>query len=254
MADKITTLHPKNDLTTDLYPNIKADNIPSNAIDSSKIDDGSIINSKIGAGAVTSTKIGDGAVTTTKIASDSISNAKIKANAIDTTNIIDKAVTKAKLSTQLQTIIDELNQNYFNTDSLDELLSAFNLYGLNITKTWDNDYERWNFTIENKTFLNSQVIDSISSAYLDLTNFKIVKNGDLFHVHCEITNTGATSISLTQFLRFKIDFRPVYLCQFKIYVNDSPFDCDFDTNGYFTSSTSIGASEKLIFDFTYFGG
>lgn len=54
MANKIDTLHPKDDLETNIYPNIVSDNIPSNAI--------------------TTDKIADGAVTGAKIASDTITN------------------------------------------------------------------------------------------------------------------------------------------------------------------------------------
>lgn len=38
MADIITTLHPENDNETNLYPNIKKENIPSEAINRSKLD------------------------------------------------------------------------------------------------------------------------------------------------------------------------------------------------------------------------
>lgn len=39
MSDIITTLHPENDETTNLYPNIKKENIPSKSIDNTKLDD-----------------------------------------------------------------------------------------------------------------------------------------------------------------------------------------------------------------------
>ena len=39
MTDFITTLHPENDSSVNLYPNIKKENIPSNAIDRNKLDD-----------------------------------------------------------------------------------------------------------------------------------------------------------------------------------------------------------------------
>ena len=38
MSDIITTLHPENDQDTNLYPNIKKQNIPSNAVDYNKLD------------------------------------------------------------------------------------------------------------------------------------------------------------------------------------------------------------------------
>ena len=39
MADIITTLHPENDAETNLYPNIKYENIPNGSIDMSKLSD-----------------------------------------------------------------------------------------------------------------------------------------------------------------------------------------------------------------------
>ena len=39
MTDIITTLHPENDAETNLYPNIKKENIPNEAIDRSKLDE-----------------------------------------------------------------------------------------------------------------------------------------------------------------------------------------------------------------------
>lgn len=47
MADVITTLHPENDNTIDLYPNIKKENIPNGAIDASKIQNETITETKL---------------------------------------------------------------------------------------------------------------------------------------------------------------------------------------------------------------
>ncbi len=47
MAEVITTLHPENDETIDLYPNIKKENIPANAIDASKIANEAITENKL---------------------------------------------------------------------------------------------------------------------------------------------------------------------------------------------------------------
>ena len=62
MADIITTLHPENDENTNLYPNIKKDNIPNVSIDRSKLDSAinsllDSINSLHPAGVDTSTNI-----------------------------------------------------------------------------------------------------------------------------------------------------------------------------------------------------
>lgn len=55
----ITTLHPDNDKNTNLYPNIKKDNIPNKSIDTSKLDDNvlSMIGSLKPSGVDTSTNI-----------------------------------------------------------------------------------------------------------------------------------------------------------------------------------------------------
>ena len=39
MADIITNLHPDGDKNTNLYPNIKKENIPSKSISTDKLDD-----------------------------------------------------------------------------------------------------------------------------------------------------------------------------------------------------------------------
>lgn len=45
--NKITTLHPINDPTTNLYPNIIAENIPEGSIDDSKVKDHGLSESKL---------------------------------------------------------------------------------------------------------------------------------------------------------------------------------------------------------------
>lgn len=62
MTDIITTLHPENDANTNLYPNIKKENIPNNSIDRTKLDSGvnsllDSINSLHPSGVDTSTNI-----------------------------------------------------------------------------------------------------------------------------------------------------------------------------------------------------
>lgn len=47
MSEIITTLHKKDDSTVDVYPNIKADNIPSGAITENKIADGAVTEDKL---------------------------------------------------------------------------------------------------------------------------------------------------------------------------------------------------------------
>ena len=71
MSEIITTLKEKGTPTNSVYPNIKSDNIPDNAVTSPKIADGSITTTKINDGAVTTTKINDGAVTINKLENNS---------------------------------------------------------------------------------------------------------------------------------------------------------------------------------------
>lgn len=118
MADIITTLHKKDDNTINVYPNIKAGNIPSasitqdklangavganqiasNAVTSAKIASSAVTASKIASNAVTNTKIEDGAVTTAKLANGAVDNSKIASNAVSTSSIVDGAVNNTKLA------------------------------------------------------------------------------------------------------------------------------------------------------------
>ena len=108
MPEIITTLHKKGDSTIDVYPNIKASNIPNNAITSSKINTGAVTNpkiadssigeSKIIDGSVTSAKIYTGAVTTDKINNGAVTTSKLDDASVTTTKINDSAVTTAKIN------------------------------------------------------------------------------------------------------------------------------------------------------------
>lgn len=133
MSEIITTLHKKGDSTVDVYPNIKASNIPNNAITASKINsgavtnpkladssvgeskiiDGSVTSAKIYTGAVTTDKINAGAVTTAKLATGSVDNTKLASNSVATSNIINSAVTSLKI-----------NDGAITLDKLDDTLSA----------------------------------------------------------------------------------------------------------------------------------
>ena len=84
MANKIDTLHPKDDLETNIYPNIVSDNIPSNAITTDKIKDGSVTNNKLDDGCVTNDKIKDDTILGSKINT----NTNITCNTLEATNII----------------------------------------------------------------------------------------------------------------------------------------------------------------------
>lgn len=81
MSEILQTLRKKNDTSVEVYPNIKSDNIPADAITTAKILDGAITTAKINDGAVTTAKINDGAVTTDKL-DDNIKNAVNNFNVI----------------------------------------------------------------------------------------------------------------------------------------------------------------------------
>lgn len=67
MADIIQTLHLENDPTTNVFPNIKNENIPASAVTTIKIADGSIISTKMADQCVTTRTIDDQAVTVDKL-------------------------------------------------------------------------------------------------------------------------------------------------------------------------------------------
>ena len=58
MSEILQTLRKKNDTLVEVYPNIKSDNIPANAITTAKINDGAVTSSKIGDGSILINKIG----------------------------------------------------------------------------------------------------------------------------------------------------------------------------------------------------
>lgn len=89
MSKVYETLKKKNDPSVEVYPNIESQNIPNNAIDTSKIS--------------------DGAITTNKIVD----------NTIITDKIVDKAVTKDKLATGLQEAYDIVNDVFDEDGNID---------------------------------------------------------------------------------------------------------------------------------------
>lgn len=67
MADIIQTLHLENDPTTNVFPNIKGDNIPNGSITGGKIASGAIVTPLIADDSVSTSKIQNGAVTIDKL-------------------------------------------------------------------------------------------------------------------------------------------------------------------------------------------
>ena len=107
MSDLIKTLHKKGDNTVNVFPNIKSENIPDNAVTTAKINDNAIVtskianssitNSKLAGSSVSSAKIESGAVTNSKLGAGSVTADKISSEAITTAKLFDRAVTTAKI-------------------------------------------------------------------------------------------------------------------------------------------------------------
>ena len=97
MSEIITTLHKKGDLSVDLYPNIKRDNIPDGAINNNKLANNSVRTAHIIDNAITTNKISNGAVTNAKIDNYSVSSSKLATDSVTTAKIMDRNVTSSKL-------------------------------------------------------------------------------------------------------------------------------------------------------------
>ena len=121
MSELITTLHKKEDASVDVYPNIKRDNIPSGAINTSKIEDGSI----------TESKIVDGAVSTDKLALES--------------------VTFNELDTSLKDAYNNFNSIY-DDDEGELTISSL---------TVNDDASIHNLTIDNNLIVGSKTIEPL---------------------------------------------------------------------------------------------
>lgn len=85
--DKLTTLRETSHPENLVYPNIKRENIPTGAIDSTKLD----------TDAVTSPAINEGAVQTRHISPGAVGNDALAVDAVHDVNILDSSVSEAKL-------------------------------------------------------------------------------------------------------------------------------------------------------------
>lgn len=111
--DKYQTLREKDNPSNNVFPNIRAQNIPSGAVTSAKIGTGevyatnlhddAVTTPKIADGAVTSLKITDGNVTSSKIADGAVTRSKIVNNAVNADKLEDLAVTTSKIESQAVT-------------------------------------------------------------------------------------------------------------------------------------------------------
>lgn len=99
MSQVITTLNKKGDRTIEIYPNIVSDNIPSDAVTTTKIANASITTQKLDDGAVTETKIYDASVTRNKLSYKCVNEDKIDDGAVTNSKIADGSITPDKFDT-----------------------------------------------------------------------------------------------------------------------------------------------------------
>lgn len=213
MSEIIKTLTKKGDASVEVYPNIKRDNIPSGAINTSKLDDASVTTAKIVDGAVSGSKLASGSVSTINIANASVTSDKLGTEAVTTSKIDDGAVTTAKLNTevhryQLQavftigTIPSEIDSGeiYFdlivddtgyntainNFSNFYDLVIAQNLSGWNIGKGWlisqdDNKYKSIYLALLSGNNLNIESInkDNYESFTISASDFSYLTLSDI---------------------------------------------------------------------------
>ena len=126
MSDIITTLHEKNNPSNKIYPDIKSENIPENAVTTPKLTNNAVTGEKINDGSISTAKIQDGAVTTTKIANGSITGEKIADGSITTNKLGDGAVTTTKIAD------GSITTNKLGDGSVTPQKMGFHLYEHNI--------------------------------------------------------------------------------------------------------------------------
>ena len=146
MADTITTLHPENNTDENLYPNIKAENIPDNAITTSKIANGSINASKMGYnsingtthiinGSITNEKMDINSISTTNLQNGSITNEKMDINSVDSDNIVNNAITTGKIQDQAVTTSKIENGSITNQKMATNSVTTANLQNDSVTSS-----------------------------------------------------------------------------------------------------------------------
>lgn len=177
MSQVITTLKKKGDISVDIYPNIKAENIPNNAIDENKIQDASISYNKLQANSVRNDNIINYAVTEGKIADNSISNGKIQDNAIDYYKLNKKLmmyhfnIIATIGSSTISFMVDlplAMNGEYTPINSIDFL--------------WDALYSQFNGTFFGFIYTYTNLtLDSNVLSFSDENNIEIQADNDTYN-------------------------------------------------------------------------
>ena len=193
MSEIITTLHDKQDNTIDIYPNIKKENIPNNAIETAKINDSAVTRAKINDGAINTNKIDDGAITNDKIAlatitNDKIANAtitgsKIAVGTITDTNIATGTISTTKLDFNLFryifTLLDTTNSKELHFDIYSTTEVEYNLTDIfNLLKSFQTANTPLNYCeyggVNIKSGLYSMGTNNIYWVEADGTNHNIL--------------------------------------------------------------------------------
>lgn len=162
MSDLIKTLHKKGDSSTNIYPNIKRDNIPSHAINNDKLD----------AYAVGTNNINDLAVTTSKLMAECVTTPKIGDSAVTTPKIGDGAVTTYKLSSELYQLMMSYSFTYliYLGDNND------NFFGFFATTTLSSDINNFTDT-ERRSAIDFDKPNTSDYSITDLAILKIIIDG-----------------------------------------------------------------------------
>ena len=99
MPDIIQTLQLKDDPNTKVFPRIKTEGIPSEAVTSDKLASNSVIASKIADNAIQSRHFAPGAVNNSALSNGSVDTDKLNTDAVTSGKILNGAVTREKLAT-----------------------------------------------------------------------------------------------------------------------------------------------------------
>lgn len=204
MSEIITTLHDKQDNTIDIYPNIKKENIPNNAIETAKINDSAVTRAKINNGAINTAKIDDGAITNDKIAlatitNDKLANATITGSKIAVGTISDNNIGDGTIS------VNKLDFNLFRyIMCLEDTQNSKELYfDFTSTTECDNNLTDIWYLLNEVQTINIPLISSDIGGVNFESGCYLVNGANLVWVSANGTNhtIGVGDLSVSEFRR-----------------------------------------------------
>lgn len=225
MSEIITTLHKKNDATVEVYPNIKAANIPagsidntklaSNAVATSNIQDVSITTAKINADAITTAKINDAAVTTGKLADSSVTTSKIGDGAVTSSKIGDGAVTTSKIGDSaiaLNKLSNTVKQYTYQrkAEDLNGVLGALSLEQASLDFTFFNvssdNESTYTDLISNYGFIVTGYVEDSANNYHTVVGSRLHYTGGVLDgINLVLANITTPGISLKPITLIQLD-------------------------------------------------